>query len=149
MGHACGCQKGSTGVLDARETAPRLRHPKIVTTFDRLAPGESFVLVSDHDLKPLFDQFTFERPGAFGWRYLEEGPAIWRVEIGKVPGAITAEQTVAEVAHHYPGTLELMKEIGINHCCGAQLTLTEAAASAGVALDGLLRALNASQNVGA
>jgi iron-sulfur cluster repair protein YtfE (RIC family) len=36
-----------------------------------------------------------------------------------------------------------MKEMGINHCCGAHLTPTEAAASAGVALEALLRALSA------
>ena len=35
-----------------------------------------------------------------------------------------------------------MQEMGINHCCGAQLTLREAAASAGVPLDALLAALN-------
>ncbi len=55
---------------------------------------------------------------------------------------VTAEQTVGDVAHHYPGTLEVMKDMGINHCCGAQLTLAEAAASAGVPLDALLKALN-------
>jgi iron-sulfur cluster repair protein YtfE (RIC family) len=49
---------------------------------------------------------------------------------------------VGEVAHHRPGALEVMKEMGINHCCGAQLTLREAAASAGVPLDALLTALN-------
>src|SRR5262249_16652350 len=38
--------------------------------------------------------------------------------------------------------LEIMKTFGINHCCGAQLTLTEAAASASVPLDALLAALN-------
>jgi iron-sulfur cluster repair protein YtfE (RIC family) len=35
-----------------------------------------------------------------------------------------------------------MKELGINHCCGAHLTLREAAAAAGVPLDALLAALN-------
>lgn len=55
---------------------------------------------------------------------------------------ITSEQTVGDVAHHYPGTLEVMKDMGINHCCGAQLTLAEAAASTGVPLDALLKALN-------
>jgi iron-sulfur cluster repair protein YtfE (RIC family) len=33
--------------------------------------------------------------------------------------------------------------MGINHCCGTHLTLTEAAAAAGVAVDAVLRALNA------
>jgi iron-sulfur cluster repair protein YtfE (RIC family) len=35
-----------------------------------------------------------------------------------------------------------MKEMGINHCCGALLTLREAAAAADIPLDRLLGALN-------
>ena len=53
-----------------------------------------------------------------------------------------AEQTVAEVVQSRPGALETMKEMGINHCCGAHLTLREAAATAGVPLEALLAALN-------
>jgi hemerythrin-like domain-containing protein/uncharacterized protein (DUF2249 family) len=72
-------------VLDVRAMPPRERHPRIFATFDRLAPGAHFVLVNDHDPKPLYYQFAAERPGAFTWRYLEEGPEVWRVEIGKPP----------------------------------------------------------------
>ena len=60
---------------------------------------------------------------------------------------ICASQTVGEVAHAYPGALEAMKRLGINHCCGAQLTLAEAAAAAGVPLDVLLGALQEAQTV--
>lgn len=55
---------------------------------------------------------------------------------------VLAEQTVAEVVRRRPETLETMKEMGINHCCGAHLTLREAAATAGVSLEALLAALN-------
>jgi iron-sulfur cluster repair protein YtfE (RIC family) len=55
---------------------------------------------------------------------------------------ITAGLTVGDVAHRYAGALDTMKQMGINHCCGANLTLREAAASAGVALEALLQALN-------
>ena len=55
---------------------------------------------------------------------------------------IGADETVGDVAHHRAGALEVMKTMGNNHCCGAQLTLREAAASAGVPLDALLAALN-------
>ena len=142
MAPECGCGHASPMVLDVREMAPRVRHPKIFEAFDALGPGDAFVLVNDHDPKPLFYQFEFERKGTFRWRYLEEGPEVWRVEVGKVEGGISAEQTVGDVAHRHAGTLEVMKEMGINHCCGAQLTLREAAASAGVPLDALLTALN-------
>ena len=70
-------------ILDVRAMAPRARHPKIFDSFDRLKAGQTFVLVNDHDPKPLYYQFAAERPGAFTWRYLEEGPEVWRVEIGK------------------------------------------------------------------
>jgi len=61
---------------------------------------------------------------------------------GQAPRPVRAEQTVADVAQHRAGTLETMKEMGINHCCGAHLTLQEAAAAAGVPIDALLAALN-------
>lgn len=55
---------------------------------------------------------------------------------------VRAEQTVGDVVHSQAGAVEIMKAMGINHCCGAQLTLSEAAASAGVPLDTLLATLN-------
>src|SRR5262249_25759031 len=58
--------------------------------------------------------------------------------------AIRAEDTVGEIARHRAGALEVMKRMGINHCCGAQLTLNEAAAATGVPLEELLAALNES-----
>ncbi len=58
MGHECGCHSGGApAVLDVREMAPRIRHPKIFETFDALAPGAAFILVNDHDPKPLLYQF--------------------------------------------------------------------------------------------
>jgi iron-sulfur cluster repair protein YtfE (RIC family) len=56
--------------------------------------------------------------------------------------AIRAEQRVGEIARDHAGALEVMQELGINHCCGAELTLAEAAAAAGVGLDRLLDTLN-------
>ncbi|QEL64467.1 hypothetical protein OTERR_09910 [Oryzomicrobium terrae] len=69
--------------IDVREIAPRLRHPLIFDTFDALATGEALLLVNDHDPKPLFYQFQAESPGEFTWEYLESGPDVWRVRIGK------------------------------------------------------------------
>jgi uncharacterized protein (DUF2249 family) len=103
MVHACGCRHPAAGVLDVREMAPEISHPKIFETFDALEPGASFLLVNDHDPSPLFHQFTFERAGTFHWRYLEEGPDVWRVEIAKAPPSISAGQAVGDVAHHDPG----------------------------------------------
>lgn len=72
-----------TQELDVRPIPPRDKHPTIFRTFDALEPGASFVLVNDHNPKPLFYEFQAERPEAFAWEYLEEGPEVWRVEILK------------------------------------------------------------------
>lgn len=69
--------------LDVRPIPPREKHPRIFSAFDRLPAGGRFILINDHDPKPLYYQFQAERPGQFGWDYLEEGPAVWRVEIRK------------------------------------------------------------------
>jgi uncharacterized protein (DUF2249 family) len=72
--------------LDVRVIPPREKHPAIFRTFDALEAGESFVLVNDHDPFPLRYQFEAERTGAFTWEYLEQGPVVWRVQIGRVGG---------------------------------------------------------------
>lgn len=70
--------------LDLRETPPAERHPLIFNTFKDLKPGEEFILINDHDPKPLYYQFNAEKEGQFTWDYLEEGPEKWEVKIGKV-----------------------------------------------------------------
>ncbi len=75
--------EAAAGVLDVRALPPRERHPRIFSRFDALAPGTGFVLVNDHDPKPLYYQLAAERPGAFSWQYLEQGPEVWRVAIGR------------------------------------------------------------------
>jgi uncharacterized protein (DUF2249 family) len=69
--------------LDVRTQPPARRHELIFDTYDKLAPGEGFVLVNDHDPKPLYYQLAAEHPDQFSWDYLEEGPEAWRVRIGR------------------------------------------------------------------
>ncbi|KWW98227.1 hemerythrin [Carbonactinospora thermoautotrophica] len=69
--------------LDVRPLAPALRRQKIFAMFHVLSAGEAFVLVNDHDPKPLYYQFQAEHPDEFAWDYLESGPEVWRVRIGK------------------------------------------------------------------
>ncbi len=69
--------------LDVRQLIPRERHTQIFQTYTDLQPGTAFVLVNDHDPKPLYYQFQAEHTGEFTWEYLEEGPEVWRVRIGR------------------------------------------------------------------
>ncbi len=69
--------------LDVRDVVPRERHTMIFDTFSGLKPGEAFVLINDHDPRPLYYQFQAEHTGQFSWEYLEQGPEVWRVRIGR------------------------------------------------------------------
>lgn len=82
-------------ILDVREMVPKDRHSRIFDTFGKLNPGESFILVNDHDPKPLLYQFQAEHDGEFDWWPLEQGPQAWRVSIVKreAPGA---DRTITE-----------------------------------------------------
>ncbi len=69
--------------LDVRNAAPRGRHTLIFDAYTALKPGEAFVLINDHDPRPLYYQFQAEHTGQFSWDYLEQGPEVWRVRIGR------------------------------------------------------------------
>jgi len=69
--------------LDITQVVPREKHPTIFRTFDALTPGQSFILINDHDPRPLQYQFNFERPEQYGWEYLEQGPVTWKVRLTK------------------------------------------------------------------
>lgn len=73
--------------LDVRSEPPARRHELIFDTWGQLQPDAAFVLVNDHDPKPLYYQLEAEYPGQFSWTYVEQGPQVWRVEIGKLAKA--------------------------------------------------------------
>jgi uncharacterized protein (DUF2249 family) len=75
-------------ILDVRQVAPAVRHPIILQAFAALAPGTSLILINDHDPKPLYYQFKFEQADRFTWEYLEQGPEVWRVNIGKAGASV-------------------------------------------------------------
>lgn len=70
-------------ILDVTTIAPKQKHPTIFRHFDDLGQGEAFIISNDHDPKPLYYQLLGERGDIFTWDYLEEGPELWRVRVGK------------------------------------------------------------------
>lgn len=69
--------------LDVRNEPPARRHDLILGTYKDLESGKGFELVNDHDPKPLWYQFDAEFKDQFTWDYLESGPDVWRVRIGR------------------------------------------------------------------
>jgi uncharacterized protein (DUF2249 family)/iron-sulfur cluster repair protein YtfE (RIC family) len=72
-----------SSMLDVRDLAPAQRHETIFSAYRSLRPGAGFVLVNDHDPKPLRYQFEAQYAGEFTWDYLQDGPKVWRVRIGR------------------------------------------------------------------
>ena len=69
--------------IDVRTIPPYVRHAQIFDQFDSLKPGEAFVIVNDHNPVPLHMQLEGRAPGQLAWTYLQQGPDLWRVQIGK------------------------------------------------------------------
>lgn len=70
-------------IVDAREISPRVRHTIMFQLFEALAPGRGFQIVSDHDPRMLRNQFALRYAERADWTYIERGPDIWRVRIGR------------------------------------------------------------------
>ena len=73
-----------TSTLDVREVEHPHRHPLIFRTYNELQPGQAFVLVVDHDPKPVLFELDFVQKGKFEYSYLEQGPEVWRVQMAKI-----------------------------------------------------------------
>jgi len=82
---------GDTGLsvvreLDVRDRPPAQRHEAIFEAYGDLEEGEGFVLVNDHDPKPLYHQFQSEAGPEFHWAYRAKDPGEFRVLIGREAG---------------------------------------------------------------
>ena len=65
--------------LDVRPIPGPQRHPQIFGELDTLAVGESLVIKNDHNPVPLRNQVEGLYGSKFEWKYLEEGPEIYRL----------------------------------------------------------------------
>lgn len=90
----------SPRVLDTRTIEKADRPVHVLATFDALAAGESFVLVTDHQPRCMLPRFHGERAGRFEWSPLEAGPEVWRTQITKRQSAQPREVTEALAWDH-------------------------------------------------
>ena len=107
----------SDHLIDVRPM-PRERHPKIFGTWEELPPGESILLVNDHDPVPLYYQFAAEHLGSFRWEYLEQGPDVFRVRISKGdfvdPGFVPAARTKHSCVTPKPVSIEFLQPLVVD-----------------------------------
>lgn len=85
---------GELGGIDVRDLKPQRRHEALLQTFDELSPGEGFVLVNDHDPKPLYYELRSMHGEVIDWTYRSEGENGWRVEIRKTAESSAGNEDV-------------------------------------------------------
>ncbi|MDR6735013.1 iron-sulfur cluster repair di-iron protein [Sphingobacterium sp. 2149] len=133
-------------LLEVFNIEPRLKHPTIFDHFDALDSGESFIIKNDHDPKPLYYQLLGERGKDIIWNYLESGPEYWQVRLGKPLESETLE-TVGNIAAADIRKAQVLKQLGVDFCCGGKQTLKEAAHSIGLDEIELRKRLNQSEDL--
>lgn len=132
-----------TDTLVIPELAPAQKHPAVFKKFDALQSGESFLLVNDHDPKPLYYEMIAQRGKIFSWQYLEEGPVEWRVKIEK--NKIQNVETIGQMVAKNINKAEVFKKYGIDFCCGGKKTVHQVCKEKGIDEAILTKELEAAQ----
>lgn len=127
--------------LDVTRIEPRLKHPTIFQHFDALNEGDAFVIHNDHDPKPLYYQLLAERGDIFHWEYLEQGPHTWEIKVAKKKLS-NGEETIGQMAAKDLRKAEVFKKLGLEFCCGGNMSLEEACEDAGVSINEVKKALD-------
>jgi uncharacterized protein (DUF2249 family) len=78
-------QASASRILDIRVLDGCVnRKAHVLEALDALAPGESVVVVNDHLPRGLRVHFEEQRPQAFDWTLLQDGPQVWQVRITRL-----------------------------------------------------------------
>lgn len=77
--------KGS--IYDVRRLPPERKQSAVLSMFDGLKPGQTFVVVLDFDPGKLRRQFEAFFAGEHIWVCLRLGPPEWLIEIGRLESA--------------------------------------------------------------
>lgn len=67
--------------LDCRGVSAAVRDAAVLEAFDGLRPGETLVFQSGGRPSAALERLQRERKGLFEWSPLEEGSALWRIEV--------------------------------------------------------------------
>lgn len=80
----CGCEEEhGLPELDARVIPHKIRHGAVIGAFAQVRPGAAMVLLAPHDPKPLLGQLVQLEGDAVEISYLQEGPDVWRLRLGR------------------------------------------------------------------
>lgn len=81
---SCGCEEEhGLPELDARTIPHKIRHGAVIGAFGQVRSGAAMVLLAPHDPKPLLAQLGQIEGDALDVSYLQQGPDVWRLRLGR------------------------------------------------------------------
>jgi uncharacterized protein (DUF2249 family) len=83
-------------LLDCRRLGPDAGPDVVLDAFDALAPGRRFRLVCAQAPVSALDALRRERPGAFEWSPVREGPVTWEVDVERRAAPVGSRREVTE-----------------------------------------------------
>lgn len=83
--------------LDARDLPCEQRFKRIMAAWHALSPGQAFVLLNNIDPLPLYYQLNTQFRGELEWRYLQRGPEVFEILVGRLGGEDEAPSDEAKV----------------------------------------------------
>jgi len=71
--------------VDLRELPSWERHDRVLTSFDRLTPGQAAEFINDYEPKALRAELEAEREGVFSWDLRNAGDGRWILRLQRLP----------------------------------------------------------------
>lgn len=90
------CPYPEITTIDARKLPVASRQPLLLAAFARLEVGQAYRLVSDHEPVPICARLEANYPDQVVWEYVDKGPEVWSVRIGRRAQARTRENQSPE-----------------------------------------------------
>lgn len=142
-------------ILDVRLLPPSERHARIFALLDEMAPGDEFILVNDHDPKPLRYQVQTTQPECFAWDSRQTAEREWTVRIHRLQASppLSEARLPAQLPHfsplltagklvtRYPASREVLARFNLAPALDDRRPLRDLARDAGLDPDALMAAL--------
>jgi regulator of cell morphogenesis and NO signaling len=95
--------------LDVRTLSPHERSRIIYKNLDVLKEGESLRIIFNHNPSPIIGLISRERRGFYSQQFIEEGPAIWRIDFTRK----SLDYTISELIHLNPSCIGVFEKYDI------------------------------------
>ncbi|MGN8068859.1 DUF542 domain-containing protein [Mucilaginibacter sp. 22184] len=127
-------------IINISTVTPGLKHLVFFEKFDALRPKNAMIVTDDRDPSPLYSLLLAKRGRAFQWKLVENGPAIWSVEIIKNKISDNEKTLVRIISEDYRKA-QVLRSLNIDFSFDGYKTLREACEEKGLSYEKVSRQL--------